>query len=1127
MKKLYLLALVCFAGIAAYAQTAASYGFSRSAGTFTTIVGGLGTNVITNPTLCTSSPTTGSTTGSINSDDGGTGGIPIGFTFNFCGSAYTTFTGNANGVLSLGGNVAAFTNTSGNIASAGWLMPLWDDLFGTCRNAYYETSGIPGSRVFTIEWNDWDKFDGRPNSHMFFQVKLYEGTNIIQFIYGTATLSGGAMSATIGIANSSSDYQVLSAAGSSSTTTSSFVTTLTAPEADGSILQFCPPLASITGNSGPFCQGATLTLGQATTGGAWSSSNTSVATVTSGGVVSGVAAGSANISYTSACGETTYTTVTVNPTPIITDLGNPCVGELVYLGMTVMGGTWSSSNPGVATVGSAGGIVTGIAAGTTNITYELPTGCMDVETITVNPLPAVIDGSDRVCVGSMITLTNTEIGGAWSSSSTSTATVGSSDGMVLGVAAGTTNITYTLPTGCYVSMPVSVTALPVVSGGSSVAICYGNSTSMTASGADVYSWSPADGLSCTNCSNPTASPTVTTTYTVTGTTRHAITYSEAFTSGVTPTTQCTSWDAFRATLNGSYNYTGFTIRGSMNPVGISCTDPAIAAAVANAMRTGSSYSGSSDGQTWYVDIGCTSGSCGPTAVALQNFPGCYCATGYCVRPAIGNDNWGGIDGYTCSATSQTMEVVFYIEGCTNTSSVTVSVNPLPTVYNVIGGGSYCEGGAGREIMLDSSNGGIRYQLYEGLTLSGSTVDGIEDTITFGMRTTAGTYTVEGTDTATGCINWMAGSVNITITPTVTPTVAIWQSTVDTLCQGTAITFATSITNGGSNPHYMWKVNGSSAGTDSVGFGHTPGVGTSKVSVILVSNAICAIPDTVMSDTLTTIIWPNGTPTITLDASPNDTVCEGTVVTVNPTVTFAGYTPSYIWVKNAILVSTSSSYTYTPIDGDDIYAVMTSNYMCRDTDDAYSNVVNMTVVDPVVPSVTITGAPGMVLTPGHADTLYATVVNGGTNPSYQWYLNGTIQAGATSNMFIRSGFADGDSVTVRVTRNDACGLYTVNSVKLRVYKVGVQTLAGGSNISLVPNPNNGTFSVTGSLGLVADEEVTAEVVNMIGQVVYTGKFMTQNGNIDAQVQTNNLANGQYMLNLHSSAGNGVVRFVIER
>ncbi|MCD6011310.1 MAG: surface protein [Flavipsychrobacter sp.] len=826
--------------------------------------------------------------------------------------------------------------------------------------------------------------------------------------------------------------------------------------------------------------------------------------------------------------------VTVNSTPEIHDEEDICVGETLFLGMSISGGTWSSSNTSVATVGTTG-VVNGLSAGTTNITYQMSTGCMDVETITVNPLPANISGDDHVCVGSMMTLTNGTSGGEWSSSNTAVATAGSTTGNITGVTSGTATITYMLTaTGCYVTAPLTVNALPTTSGGSSVAICFGNSTGMTATGADVYSWSPADGLSCTNCSNPTASPTVTTTYTVTGTTYHptttTIAYNQAFTNGVAPTTQCTAWDLFRASLVSTNYYIGFTMRGSQNTTGISCTDPAVANAIANALMTGTFYTGSSDGQTWTVDIGCGSG-CGGGVVELTNTgSGCGCGSGYTVRPNIGNANWGGIDGPTCTAVSQTLEVVFYVgAGCSNSSTVTVTVNPLPLVHNVFGGGSYCEDLTGVAIMLDSSNGGIRYQLYNGMATSGATVDGIEDTVSFGLRTAAGTYNVEATDTTTGCINMMAGSATVTIIPTVNPTVAIYRSTSDTLCEGTPVAFSTSITNGGSNPHYIWKVNGSTSGIDSVGFGHTPTVGgsPSRVSVILVSNAVCARPDTVMSDTITTIIWPNGTPTVTLGASPNDTVCEGTMVTINPTVTFAGYGPTYIWVKNASVVSTSSSYTYTPIDGDDIYAVMTSNYMCRDTDVAYSNVVDMTVVEPVVPSVTITGKPGMTLLPGQADTLTANVVNGGTNPSYQWYLNGTIQAGATSNVFIRTSFNNNDSVTVRVTRNDACSLYTVNSVKLSVYKVGVQSLAAGSNVSLIPNPNNGSFAVKGSLGLVADEEVIAEITNMIGQTVYSGKFMTQNGNVDAQVQTSNLANGQYILNLHSSAGNNVVRFVIAR
>ena len=51
----------------------------------------------------------------------------------------------------------------------------------------------------------------------------------------------------------------------------------------------------------------------------------------------------------------------------------------------------------------------------------------------------------------------------------------------------------------------------------SFVICNGSSTTLTASGASTYSWSPATGLSSTTGTTVVANPTVTTTYTVTGT----------------------------------------------------------------------------------------------------------------------------------------------------------------------------------------------------------------------------------------------------------------------------------------------------------------------------------------------------------------------------------------------------------------------------------------------------------------------------------------------------------------------------------------------------------------------------------------------------------------------------------
>jgi gliding motility-associated-like protein len=74
-------------------------------------------------------------------------------------------------------------------------------------------------------------------------------------------------------------------------------------------------------------------------------------------------------------------------------------------------------------------------------------------------------------------------------------------------------------TGCSDTTALSVTAFPptafTLSVGNDVTICPGASATLSASGATTYSWSPAGGLSNPTSSNPIASPTTTTTYTVT------------------------------------------------------------------------------------------------------------------------------------------------------------------------------------------------------------------------------------------------------------------------------------------------------------------------------------------------------------------------------------------------------------------------------------------------------------------------------------------------------------------------------------------------------------------------------------------------------------------------------------
>lgn len=71
--------------------------------------------------------------------------------------------------------------------------------------------------------------------------------------------------------------------------------------------------------------------------------------------------------------------------------------------------------------------------------------------------------------------------------------------------------------------------------GNDVTICQGASTNLSVTGTyATYSWSPATGLSCTNCANPVANPTVTTTYSVTATTASGCPLTDQIVVSVTP-----------------------------------------------------------------------------------------------------------------------------------------------------------------------------------------------------------------------------------------------------------------------------------------------------------------------------------------------------------------------------------------------------------------------------------------------------------------------------------------------------------------------------------------------------------------------------------------------------------------
>ncbi|MBL7693133.1 MAG: VCBS repeat-containing protein, partial [Flavipsychrobacter sp.] len=229
------------------------------------------------------------------------------------------------------------------------------------------------------------------------------------------------------------------------------------------------------------CTGITTTLSTTPAGGTWISGTTGVASIgSSSGILTGASAGTTIITYTLATGCSRNETITVNPSPTATTgTMNACVGSTSTLANTTSGGTWLSSSTAVATVGSSTGVVTGVTAGTATISYQLTaTGCYSASTFTVNATPSAIGGTFSICTGSSTTLTNTITGGTWTSAAPAVATVGSANGTVTGVSAGTAEISYTLTAGCYKTSIVTINAVPVISG--SLELCDGSVVTLNA-----------------------------------------------------------------------------------------------------------------------------------------------------------------------------------------------------------------------------------------------------------------------------------------------------------------------------------------------------------------------------------------------------------------------------------------------------------------------------------------------------------------------------------------------------------------------------------------------------------------------------------------------------------------------
>lgn len=235
---------LCFAAVHNIsAQSVAGYTFTPSSGTFTPLAGA---TVIT--------PVSG------DSDDGRFSPVPIGFTFRFDGTDFTQVSACTNGWMSFptATNFARINTLDGTIGGPNrpFVAPFFDDHDMVSGSVSYLTTGASPNRIFTMQWLNarWDYLGTAPA--ISFQVKLYETTNRVQFIYrqeaGAIAMDPNSFGASIGLAGTttgSGQYLSLNNPGAAPTASSTAETlNISTKPATGQIYTFSP-LATASGAS--------------------------------------------------------------------------------------------------------------------------------------------------------------------------------------------------------------------------------------------------------------------------------------------------------------------------------------------------------------------------------------------------------------------------------------------------------------------------------------------------------------------------------------------------------------------------------------------------------------------------------------------------------------------------------------------------------------------------------------------------------------------------------------------------------------------------------------------------------------------------------------------------------------
>lgn len=329
-------------------------------------------------------------------------------------------------------------------------------------------------------------------------------------------------------------------------------------------------------------------------------------------------------------------------------------------------------------------------------------------------------------------------------------------------------------------------------------------------------------------------------------------------------------------------------------------------------------------------------------------------------------------------------------------------------------------------------------------------------------TSSGTYAVS----ATSPNYCSAVSTPVTVTIHSLPNATITPSGGSaTVCSGQSITL--NATSG--NTSYLWNTN---ATTPSITVNQG---GTYRVTVTN-ANACTA------SSSIAVTSAQNVTPTVSLSASKT-IICPGETVILTATTTNGGTNPSFVWRVNGVVspgVNQSAVQASNVTDGTQFTVELTSSAPCAVPSQVTSSPITITISTPQIPTITATG-----------NVLTSSVLSGN-----QWYLNGSLINGATSQTYTVS---ESGNYSVIATNEYGCVSSQSNTIPINV--TGIESLTQES-ITISPNPASTTLNVS-----ISREFLGAEfhIYDVTGKWIKSFVLQDENLNLDIE----NIESGTYI------------------